>query len=528
MATKPITPAVTPTAVPVAVKRHALAIAHSVGVPLLAFETSDPAQTMANCIVAINGTRITDPVFQWDCIRGLRACNQPAVDIFDIIAPDPSATMNPVACLQLLADYYIKAEAARTPAAPRIVCFYLNAQRYMGVVDVMQAMWNLRDVWKAHGSTLVLLSPTFTLPAELAHDVVVVTESLPTAAEIEHIVDRTLSGANIDKSKITDKAKVVDTLLGLSAFAAEQVTAMSLTREGFNQDELWERKRKMIEQTPGLSVWKDKGTFEDLGGLDNIKAFLTKLLTSDKNPVRCIAYIDEIEKLFAGAAGDLSGVSQDQLRTVLTEMQDNNIPGIILLGPAGVGKSQIAKSAGAIANAEVLSIDTGAMTGSLVGESQAKIRKAFQTLKAVSQGKALILATCNAIGSLPPELRRRFSLGTFFVDLPSSEERTAIWKIWLKKYGFDAASQLPSDEGWTGAEIRSCCDVAYRTNMSLVEASTFVVPICKSAADKIAALRQQASGKFISASKPGVYEYQSQAAAPIVATGARRITFDSK
>jgi hypothetical protein len=48
---------------------------------------------------------------------------------------------------------------------------------------------------------------------------------------------------------------------------------------------------------------------------------------------------------------------------------------------------------------------------------------------AVSQGRELFIATGNSITSLPPGLRCRFTLGTFFFDLSSVEERAAIWKI---------------------------------------------------------------------------------------------------
>ena len=164
---------------------------------------------------------------------------------------------------------------------------------------------------------------------------------------------------------------------------------------------------------------------------------------------------------------------------------------------------------------EVLSIDTGAMTGSLVGESQAKIRKAMATFKAVSQGKGFFIATCNKIASLPPELRRRFTLGTFFFDLPDKSERKAIWKIWMAAYKFDTDDSvlLPDDEGWTGAEIKACCDIAWRTEQSLIDAAKFIVPVSKSAGDQIQALRSMASGRFISASKDGIYECE-EAGAP--------------
>src|SRR5439155_26658589 len=123
---------------------------------------------------------------------------------------------------------------------------------------------------------------------------------------------------------------------------------------------------------------------------------------------------------------------------------------------------------------------------------------------AVSQGRSLWIATCNSITSLPPELRRRFTLGTFFFDLPEAAERDAIWKLYLGKYG--VAGERPQDDGWTGAEIKECCRQAARLQISLQEAASYIVPVSRSAAEQIRALRHQASGRFTSASKPGVYE----------------------
>ena len=44
--------------------------------------------------------------------------------------------------------------------------------------------------------------------------------------------------------------------------------------------------------------------------------------------------------------------------------------------------------------------------------------------------------------------------------------------------------------------------------MTLVQAAKYIVPVSRSAAEQVKALRQMASGKFISASVPGVYQYQ--------------------
>jgi SpoVK/Ycf46/Vps4 family AAA+-type ATPase len=130
----------------------------------------------------------------------------------------------------------------------------------------------------------------------------------------------------------------------------------------------------------------------------------------------------------------------------------------------------------------------------------------------VSNGRSLWIATCNSIGDLPPELRRRFTLGTFFFDLPDEEERAAIWEIYRHKYRLRSAQHpgpLLKDEGWTGAEIRQCCDLAWRLGCSLADAAKFVVPVSVSAAEQLDRLRKAAEGRFLSASTTGVYRRPS-------------------
>jgi SpoVK/Ycf46/Vps4 family AAA+-type ATPase len=298
---------------------------------------------------------------------------------------------------------------------------------------------------------------------------------------------------------------------------------MSLTKAGLDVDAIWERKKQIIDQTPGLQVWRGGETFADIGGVDNVKSFVTGIANGEEPP-RAIVFIDEIEKSLAGAAGgmDTSGVSQDQLGVLLTEMQNSGAAGMIFIGPPGSAKSMIAKAAGATLSVPTITFDLGAMKGSLVGESEARIRNAFKVVWRISQGRALFVATCNKIGNLPPELRRRFSLGTYFFDLPSDEERAAIWKLHFKKYKIKP-QDLPDDAGWTGAEIRNCADIAWRLGVSLKQASSRVVPVARSAPEMIERLRTECSGKYISASYDGVYEYKKTVP---VATGGRKISLD--
>ena len=222
-------------------------------------------------------------------------------------------------------------------------------------------------------------------------------------------------------------------------------------------------------------------------------------------------FIDEIEKAFAGTGTDLSGVKTEMTGTILTYMQDREADGAVFLGPPGAAKSAAAKATGGTAGIPTIAFDLPAMESSLVGASTERLRTALQIIDAVSQGRMLFIATCNSIASLPPELRRRFTLGTFFFDLPTTDEREMIWRIYLRKY--NVSGELPNDEGWTGAEIKECCRKAHRLGITLVQASRYIVPISRSASEQIKALRQMASGKFISASMPGVYRYEEETAA---------------
>jgi hypothetical protein len=111
-------------------------------------------------------------------------------------------------------------------------------------------------------------------------------------------------------------------------------------------------------------------------------------------------------------------------------------------------------------------------------------------------------------------------------DLPTPEERAQIWPIHLKRWKlWDRQYELPPDEGWTGAEIRNCAMVAYRTRRSLREAAMFITPQARIDAENIDKLRQQANGRYLSASYPGFYQYNRMAAAPAIAPvviGAKR------
>ena len=467
--------------------------------PLFALSTPDPAASAARLV---NASAAETPILAWDCVRGSYALNEAGRAIEGALkSGDPFAQYDLLAVLK---------NAARLPA--KSVLLIHNAHRFLASPPVIQAVWNLRDVFKADFRALILVGPSVGLPAELRHDVLILDEPLPDEAQLRSIIQTAFDGAEMPTPDAEVLASALDATCGLAAFAAEQVVAMSVTRDGIDLDALWERKNALIDATPGLRVYRGSERFSDLGGVETAKEFLRRVL-GGKNAPRAIVWMDEIEKQFAGlggqnTAGDSSGTTQDQLNCLLQEMQQKNSRGFLFVGPPGAAKSALAKAAGNEAGIPTIGLDLGGLKGSLVGESEAKMREALKVIDTVSQGRALFIATCNGIASLPPELRRRFKRGTFFFDLPTPGERDAIWNLHLERTGLPDRLPNFNDEGWTGAEIETCCELADELGLSLAEAARYVVPVAVSAGEQIEALRQSASGKYLSASREGIYRFE--------------------
>jgi hypothetical protein len=476
------------------------------GTPLLGITCYDPEATITQLTEAFQNHSENTPVIQWDNIRGWRPRNDQGAAAIGKVTDEPEMTANEIRSLVM---------AEQLPE--NTVLFVMNSHLYLDNqkydhTRFSQAVWNLRDAFSVSGKTLILLGPSFKLPIELKQDVVMLDEELPDRDQILSVISSVTDSAGAFPEEPDGFTKAVDALVGLSAFQAEQATAMSIKYTGKDRvlsiEDLWERKHQMIDATPGLKVYKGKETYEDIGGCDAIKNFFGRVMNG-KEPPNCYVFMDEGEKMFAGAThsvGDNTGIAQDNLQAWLTFMENNESDGAVLVGPPGASKSLIAKATGNEAGKPTIMVDFGAMRAGVVGESERKVRDALKIIKAVSGGRAFFIMTCNKDVSLPPELKRRFTSGTYFFDLPSTEEQSKIWPIYINKYFNGAATpQLFNSEGWTGAEIRNVCRKSYRENLTLEDASKYIVPVAISAKEEIETLRKRASGTYLSANKEGIY-----------------------
>lgn len=470
--------------------------ARKCGVPLLGIETPDQGATIAKILPLLNGDK-NHPALSWDIIRSVRSLNESGKEALARIAPNEEAVMalmNPTEMLSQL------------PKLPdKTVLFMFNAHRFYENEAVAQGIWNLRDIFKASSRMLVLLAPALQLPAELERDVVILDEPLPNDEQLAEIIVKLHEYSSVKKP--ADMEPIVRASRGLAHFPAEQAVAMSMSRSGVDTGKLWALKRKMIEQTKGLQVYMGGEGFADIGGIEQIKQFGRQLFGGSQPPA-AIIFVDEIEKALAGSAGsigDSSGTSQDQLGVLLSSMQDNEWSGMIAVGPPGCAKSLYAKALGNTHGVPTLKLDLGSLKGSLVGKSEQQVRAAVKIIQAVAGKSAYWVATCNRLDTLPPELRRRFTDGIWFFDLPDREERLRIWKIQRKHYKIDASHEEPIDDQWTGADIRNVCSIAARLQISLVEASAYITPVAKSDPQSIEKLRALADGRFLYSSGKGVY-----------------------
>jgi len=387
-------------------------------------------------------------------------------------------------------------------------------QRFLGSTEIVQALEQQLIDGKSRQAFVVILAPVVQLPLELERRFLVLEHALPDRDQLATIA----RGVATEPSEIPDEtqfAAVLDAAVGLTRSEAEGAFALSLVRHGTLQaDVIWDLKAQTLTKQGLLSLSRGTGTFQQLGGLAALKAFCQ--------------------------------------RSLLRPCRDQPLcrpRGVLLLGTPGVGKSAFAKALGTETGRPTLTLDIGALLGSLVGQTEANIRQALRIADAMAPcilfldevEKALagatggahdsgvstrlfgtlltwlndhtsdvyVVATCNDISRLPPEFSRseRFD-GIFFLDLPTIPEREAIWDLYLDLFGLDPQQRLPTDTDWTGAEIRACCRLSALLDLPVYETARQIVPVAVTAAEAVERLRTWASGRCLAADVPGLYQYR--------------------
>lgn len=387
----------------------------------------------------------------------------------------------------------------------------VNLHRFLGSAEIVQALAQQIIAGKQNRTFVVILSPVVQIPVELEKLFAVIEHELPDRDQLQEIA----GGIATDDGELPkgrDLETVLDAASGLTRYEAENAFSLSLVRHRKLQpDAIWELKCQMLKKSGLLSLHRGDEKFADLGGLEALKAFCLRAMQRRSSDPK------------------------------------HRPRGVLLLSPPGCGKSQFSKALGNETGRPTLVLDVGSLMGSLVGQSEERTRQALRIVDAMAPcvlyvdeiDKALagvagsgqtdsgvsarifgalltwmndhvsdvmVTATCNDISKLPPEFSRaeRFD-GVFFVDLPTTEQRQAIWAIYMEAFDLDTKQKLPADENWTGAEIKACCRLAALLDLPLTAAAHNVVPVAVTAAESVEKLRGWASGRCLSADQVGIY-----------------------
>jgi len=466
----------------------------------------------------------------WDCVRGIRDLSDNTLVVGDDKILQPDRALDEV-----------------RKRRERAVWVMRDLPLFFAAPNVRRAARGLaRDLptdSRKEARTVIILSPSDEVPAELKDSAIVIKWPLPDRAEIGALLDETLVHNEITLSPV-ERDAAIEAAIGLTSESAAICYAKCLVEhKTIVPSAVAVEKRRVVNAARGVE-WTDPDPrgLDAIGGLDNLKSWLI------------------IRK---------SGFS--------AEAREFGVPlpkGVFLFGVSGTGKSLTAKAVATAFGCPLLKLDLGATQSKFVGESQQNIRNALAIADTVGlcvlwideiekalagaqssndggvsadalgtllgwmqdrKGQSFVIATANDVTKLPPELLRKQRWDElFFIDLPTAAERRAILHVALKKYGRDPgkvitleAELLRVTERFSGAEIDALVPPALFAAFAdgkrelrcadLITAAKETVPLADTAKDKLDHLREWAKGRARRASSGEVTAPNS---------GAREIDLD--
>lgn len=330
---------------------------------------------------------------------------------------------------------------------------------------------------------LIITSPVLNIHPKLKSCITVLEYSLPDEARLHktlNFVQRSITSENAAKASFTEdlREQIVSSLRGLTSTEAENALARCVVKhEGFAPEMLTtikDEKAAIIKKSEVLTYIKEEQQADRsaIGGFENLLKFIDR---------RRLAYTK-----------DARAINLDFPK------------GVVLVGVPGTGKSLVAKAVCKLLGLPGYIMDVGSVFGSLVGESEQRMRDALKQVEAQqgcvlvldevdkafggatdSQGdsgvtrrvfgqlltwlaekkdRTFVMMTLNRTKGIPPEFLRagRFD-AVFYTDLPHEKEREDIIKIHMRLRGIDPdnlglgpnewAELVSSTKNFVGSEL---------------------------------------------------------------------------
>ncbi|CAM2832289.1 AAA family ATPase [Hathewaya histolytica] len=322
---------------------------------------------------------------------------------------------------------------------------------------------------------IFFIGPLIEIPLEISEYVTVFELETLTKKDIENFIREFIRVYEVEvvEDEFIEYLSIL--LKGLTESEIENILSLSYATYGEIScralNLILEEKAQVVRKSGVLTMVLNQTKFEEIGGLKNIKKWLSKKAFIFKEYERALSMGIEVPK------------------------------GVCIVGMPGCGKSLTAKGAGDLFKVPTLRFDMGGIIGSHVGEAECnmkkaikyaerfspcilwidEIEKAFSEMNSTVGGKqealiitsyfltwlqekktpVFVVATANSVKNIPSELLRKGRFDeVFFVDFPKEEERREILEVHLKKRkgsieGIDIDYLSKATEGFTGVSIES-------------------------------------------------------------------------
>jgi AAA+ superfamily predicted ATPase len=404
--------------------------------------------------------------------------------------------------------------------------------RYCDNDRICRRLRELAERFRGARRSIVITAASLQLPADLLGDAAPFQLGLPSAEELLPSVRSVLAQASVANQipmslDAAGAAQLARHLVGLPQEEAIRTLRLCiLERRRVDPgllDAVLEAKRQALRSDGLLETVRRDASFGDIAGLQRLREWIAK------------------RKSALTPEGQQFGLEPPK--------------GILITGVQGCGKSLAARAVAGEWGFELARLDAGALYDKFVGESERKLHKALELAQklapvvlwideiekafasAGSSGDAdaglsqrllatlltwmqdresgvFLAATSNNITVLPPEMVRKGRFDEiFFVDLPGTEARAALFGLHLKKRGRDATLfDLPrlagASNGFSGAEIEQAIVAGLYTAFGqkqqltteiLVAEIASTQPLSVTRAEDIQAIRSWAKSRTVPA-----------------------------
>ena len=346
---------------------------------------------------------------------------------------------------------------------------YLDEPRIVSKIKGLARMIN-----RGIDATIIIVSSVLVIPKDIEKYVTILEMDYLHTDEIKAVIYNFVKenlNQQIEEDLVEEFALAFK---GLTEFEIRNLLALSYADDGeFTRKDLkliFDQKQQMIKKAGILEMIPLKETIDDIGGLENLKAWFIKKAKVYKNMNNAKKYGVDMPK------------------------------GVLIVGVPGCGKSLNAKAAANLFEVPLLRLDMGRLMGKYVGESEGNLRSAIALAEAISpcvlwidelekafagiggsgggaevttrlfgnfltwmqekESPTFVVATANDITQLPPELLRKGRFDEiFYVGLPNKEEREKIFDIHIRKRrpqdlkNIRVKDLVSMTEGFSGADI---------------------------------------------------------------------------